>query len=126
MPNSSPDRNGDKEQDQGKRPTFRQEAAEQAVNQKWQQQNNREIAEIAFAEHNVLERAEISQPGSAVIKDFFAAFQRSVKIAGQQFLQNQAPDTVVEEPIIAAIEWPNAAEKTCIVDRDDQRPTGRR
>ena len=57
---SGPNRNGNKEQDQGERPTFRQEAAKQAVNKKWQRQNNRKIAQVAFTEDNVLEGAEIS------------------------------------------------------------------
>src|SRR6185295_19495840 len=118
---SGPNRDGNKEEDQGERPMFRQEAAKQAVNKKWQRQNNRKIAQVTFTEDNVLEGAEISQPGSTVIKDLFASLQRSVKIAGQQFLQDQAPDAVVEDSIIAAIEWPNATQKTCIVYSDNQR-----
>src|SRR4029077_6608114 len=117
---SGPNRNGNKEQDQGERPTFRQEAAKQTVNKKWQRQNNRKIAQVTFTEDNVLEGAEISQPGSTEVKDFFASLQRSVKIAGQQFLQDQAPDPVIKDSIITAIEWPNATEKTCIVYSDNQ------
>ena len=59
------------------------------VDQERQQQNEREIAEIAFAEHDVFERAEIAQAGAAVIEDFLAAFERAPDIAGQKLLQNQ-------------------------------------
>ena len=96
-----------------------QETAEQFVSTMRQQQNEGEIAEIAFAEHDMLERAEIPQARPAVIKDFFAAFERTPEIsAGQKFLQNDAADTVVEQPIVAAVEGPYTAEEAGIVDRN--------
>ena len=68
----------------------------------------------------MFKRAEIPQPGAAVVKNFFPAFQRAKKISGHQFLQDQAPDAIVEEAIVAPIEWPEAAEKTGVVHCDDQ------
>ena len=41
-------------------------------------------------------------------------------LAGEQFLQNHAADTIVKEAIVAAIEWAQAAEETGVVHRDNQ------
>ena len=67
----------------------------------------------------MLERAKITQAGTAVIKDVFAALQRPVEIASEQFLQNNATDTIVEQSIVAAVEGPYTAEEARVVDGND-------
>src|SRR5215831_7752416 len=70
----------------------------------------------------MFERAEVSQPRPAVIKNLFAPLQCSEKIAGQQFLQDQAPDTVVKEAVITAIKRPKPAQKARIIrDNNEDR-----
>src|SRR5665647_3846722 len=86
------------------------------MGQERQQKNEREIAEIAFAEPDVLQCTEIPQPRPSVIKDFFTAFERAENIPGQQLLQNQPSVTVVEQPIVATVERPYTAEEAAIVD----------
>ena len=117
----SADGNSDENEDQRQRPALGQEAAKQGVSKKRKQENQGEIAKITLTEKNMFERAEIPQAGAAVVKNLFAAFQRAKKIAGQQFLQNHASDAIVKETVVAAIEWPKAAEETGVVHRDDQR-----
>ncbi len=68
----------------------------------------------------MLERAEIAQAGPAIPKDAFAAAQRFMDISGQQLLENLPPDTVVEQPIVAAVERPYTAEEAGVVDGDDE------
>ena len=68
----------------------------------------------------MLERAEIAQARAAVIKDVFAALQAAGNIAGQQVLQDDAADAVIEQPIVAAVKRPHAAEEACVVDGDHQ------
>ena len=86
-----------------------------------QQQHQRQIAEIALAEDDVLEGAEIAQTGAAVVKDLLAAFESAVDIAGQKILQDGAADAVVEQAVVAAVERPHAADEARIVDRDHQQ-----
>ncbi len=69
----------------------------------------------------MLERAEIAQAGTAVIKHVFAALQETGEVAGQQLLQDAAADAVVEQPVVAAVERPQAAEEAYVVNGDDQR-----
>ena len=104
---------------------LRQKPAEESVRPQTAAQHQRQIAEIALAEDNVLKRAEIAQAGAAVIKDVFAAFESAVDIAGQKFLQDRAADAVVEQAVVAAVERPHAAEEARIVDGDDQQPRAR-
>ena len=106
--------------DKRKRPVVRQEAAEQPVHQKREQQNERKIAEITLAEENVLDRAEISEARTTVVENAFTTLEEACEIAGHQLLQDSAPDAVIEKPVIAAVERPNAAEKARIVNRDDK------
>src|SRR5262245_13921153 len=77
----SPDRNCDKDESKCKRPVARQEAAEKFVNEERKQQDEREIAEIAFSEKNVLDRAKISAAGTAVVENVFTALEETCKIA---------------------------------------------
>ena len=44
--------------------------------------------------------------------------EEACEIAVHQLLQDSAADAVIEKPVIAAVERPNAAEKARIVDRD--------
>src|SRR5665647_2402043 len=119
-PEQGADRHRYEQQDQRQRPAIRQETAEQAKHQKRQQKNEREITKIAFAEHDMFERAKIAQARAPVVKDFFAAFERAPDIPGQKFLQNDAANTVVEQPIVAAVHGPHPAEEAGVVDRDHQ------
>ena len=68
----------------------------------------------------MFERTEIAQARAAVIIDLLAALEETGDIPGQQLLQNKAADTVVEQPIVAAVERPHAAEEAGVVDRDHQ------
>ena len=69
----------------------------------------------------MLERTEISEARPAVVENALPAFKKAGKITVQQLLQNDAADTVIVQPVIAPIERPNAAKKTCIVNRDHKR-----
>ena len=71
-----------------------------------------------FAEENVLDRTEISQARTAIVENAFATLEEACEIAIHQLLQNGAADAIIEKPIVAAVERPNAPEKTRIVDRD--------
>src|SRR5664280_3476704 len=84
----------------------------------------RDRTEVAFAEHDVLERAKIPQARAAIIKDFFAALERAPDIPGQQLLQNEPPVTVIEEAIVATVERPYTAEEAGVVDGDDDAGQG--
>ena len=64
----------------------------------------------------MLERAEISQAGPAIIKYLFAPLEGSIKSPARSFCKIRATDTIVKEFVIAAIERPQAAEKTGVVD----------
>ena len=112
------DRNCDKDESERKGPVVGQEAAEKPIDKKREQQDEREIAEITLAEQNVLDRTEISEARAAVIENAFTTLEEACEIAVHQLLQNGAADTVIEKPVVAAIERPNAAKKACIVDRD--------
>ncbi len=119
-PEQEAERHRDEQKNERERPMFRKESTKNFVNDERQQKNEREIAEIAFAEHDVLERAEIPQTGAAVPKNLFAAFEKAPDVPGQELLQDDAPDTVVEQPIVAAVERPHTAEEAGVVDRDQQ------
>ena len=67
----SPDWNCGEYEDKRKRPVVRQEAAEQPVHQKREQQDEREIAEITLAEENVLDRTEISEARTTIVENAF-------------------------------------------------------
>src|SRR5581483_2519974 len=103
----------------GDGPGAGQEAAQQSIRHNGQEQNERQVPEVALAEHDVLERAEIAQAGTAVIEDVLAAPQEAADVAGEQLLQNAAADAVVEQSVVAAVERPQAAEKARIVGGDD-------
>ena len=120
MPNTAPDRNCDENEDKRKRPVGRQEAAEQLVNKKREQQDEREIAQITLAEENVLDRTEISEARAAIVENAFTTLEEACEIAVHQLLQDGAADAVIEKPVIPAVERPNAAEKARIVNRDDK------
>jgi len=59
-PNRFADRDGDEDYGQGDRPAQRKEAPEHGEDQERQQQNEREIAEIALAEDHVLGGAQVA------------------------------------------------------------------
>jgi hypothetical protein len=66
----------------------------------------------------MFERAKIPQARPPVVKDFFAAFERAPDIPGQKFLQNDAADTVVEQPIVAAVHGTYTTEEAGVVDQN--------
>src|SRR5262249_32468050 len=104
-----------------KRPVARQETAKKPVNEKREQQNQREIAKVTLAKDYVFDRAKISEARAAVVENALPAFKKAGKIAVQQSLQDNAADTVGVQAVIATIERPDAAEKACIINRNHER-----
>ena len=77
------DGNGGKDQRERQRPGHRQEAAKQRKDEKRQQQNEREIAEITLAEDDMLGGAQVAQR-RRVVEHGFPAFERAGDIAGEK------------------------------------------
>ena len=88
---------------------------------KGSKQNEREIAEIAVAEDEHFERAEIAQARTAIIENGLAAFERLGDVARQQILRDLSADALIKQTVIAAIERPQAADEARIVDRDHEK-----
>ena len=62
-----------------------EETPERGEHDERQQQHEREIAEERVAEDQSLERAQITQPRAAVVKNLLAAFERAERISGEHF-----------------------------------------
>ncbi len=113
--------NGGEDQRERDRPGEREEATKQREHEKRQQQNEREIAEISFAENDVLGGAQIAQPRRK-IEHGFAPFERAGDVAVNKPLQDHARIAVVDEAVITAVERAHAADKARVVeDRDEER-----